>query len=245
MRLCLNGEIQTVVVDDSFPCYENTSAFSKSRGKELWVLLLEKAWAKVNHTYENTITGFASEAFRCLTGAPVEFYNHKYHEDIWEHISYSDRNNYIICASAGKPTLKGADYDKIGLVSDHAYAVIKSAEVDTKEGKVKLLKLRNPWGHKEWMGDWSDKSDKWTPELRTKLEFVDADDGVFFISYLDYMRYYRSTTICKVNDGFNLNSIKVTCNKAAKTPYQLLKVTLKERSKVFFTVVQPTKRFVV
>jgi calpain-15 len=29
------------------------------------------------------------------------------------------------------------------------------------------MKLRNPWGNKgEWNGDWSDKSDKWTPELK-------------------------------------------------------------------------------
>ncbi len=59
------------------------------------------------------------------------------------------------------------------------------------------------------MGDWSDKSDKWTDELREKLGFVDADDGIFFISYKDYMSYYRSTTICKVHDGFHYNSIKI------------------------------------
>jgi calpain-15 len=62
------------------------------------------------------------------------------------------------------------------------------------------------------MGDWSDKSDKWTEELKKKVGFEDADDGVFFISYKDYMNYYRSTTICKVHDGFNHNSIRVNCN---------------------------------
>jgi calpain-15 len=32
---------------------------------------------------------------------------------------------------------------------------------------VRLMKLRNPWGNKgEWNGDWSDKSEKWTPELK-------------------------------------------------------------------------------
>jgi calpain-15 len=79
----------------------------------------------------------------------------------------ADNKNYIICASAGRATHSTSDYQKIGLVSDHAYAIISVTEIETKnEGKVKLLKLRNPWGHKEWMGDWSDKSDKWTPELK-------------------------------------------------------------------------------
>lgn len=27
-----------------------------------------------------------------------------------------------------------------------------------------------PWGRKEWTGDWSDKSNKWTDELRKKLD---------------------------------------------------------------------------
>jgi len=87
-------------------------------------LILEKAWAKVNGSYENTITGFASEAFRCLTGAPVEFYSHDYVEDIWDTIVEADKRNYIICASAGKVNLTNDDYNKMGLVSDHAYAVI-------------------------------------------------------------------------------------------------------------------------
>lgn len=79
----------------------------------------------------------------------------------------ADRRNYIICASAGKTNLTSEDYLRIGLISDHAYAVIEAHDLQTKEyGKVQLLKLRNPWGHKEWMGDWSDKSAKWTNDLR-------------------------------------------------------------------------------
>lgn len=98
----------------------------------------------------------------------------------------------------------------MGLVSDHAYAVIQAVEVETEgEGKVKLLKLRNPWGHKEWMGDWSDKSSKWTPKLREKLNATDSDDGVFFIAYKDYMAYYRSTTICKYHDGWGIKTLKI------------------------------------
>ncbi len=47
-------------------------------------MLLEKVWAKVHKSYESTITGYASEAFRALTGAPIEFLNHDYEDDIWE-----------------------------------------------------------------------------------------------------------------------------------------------------------------
>lgn len=67
----------------------------------MWVMLLEKAWSKVNGSYENTIIGLPSDALKCLTGAPIEFYNHDYYGDeLWEVIKESDHFNYIISGSS-------------------------------------------------------------------------------------------------------------------------------------------------
>lgn len=64
-------------------------------------MLLEKAWAKVNGNYENTIIGLPSDALKCLTGAPVEYYSHEYFGDeLWDVIRDSDRLNYIISGSS-------------------------------------------------------------------------------------------------------------------------------------------------
>ncbi len=60
---------------------------------------------------------------------------------------------------------------------------------------VKLLKLRNPWGNSEWTGAWSDKWTGWTPELKSELQEVDADDGQFFIALEDYLTHFRMTYI--------------------------------------------------
>ena len=27
-----------------------------------------------------------------------------------------------------------------------------------------MINLRNPWGKKQWKGEWSDKSEKWTEQ---------------------------------------------------------------------------------
>ncbi len=55
----------------------------------------------------------------------------------------------------------------VGLVDAHAYSLIATHEEEYEKGKkARLIQIRNPWGFKEWTGDWSDKSDKWTPELR-------------------------------------------------------------------------------
>lgn len=65
-------------------------------------MLLEKAWAKVNGSYENTITGLPADALRALTGAPVDFYAHDYtsDEDLWNVVIEAHRNNHIICGSS-------------------------------------------------------------------------------------------------------------------------------------------------
>jgi calpain-15 len=49
---------------DGAPC------FSSASGNELWVIILEKAWAKVHGCYEIIEAGFANDVMRDLTGAP-------------------------------------------------------------------------------------------------------------------------------------------------------------------------------
>jgi len=91
----------------------------------------------------------------------------------------------------------------MGLVDMHAYSLISTHELDRGQGKpkVRLVKIRNPYGLKEWIGDWSDKDTKnWTPELRQQVGSVDAEDGVFFIKYEDYLDFFYNTTICKYAD---------------------------------------------
>lgn len=205
-------------------------------------MLLEKAWAKVNGNYENSIKGFVSEAFRALTGAPVVFFKHLYIQDIWDEISDADKSKYIICASSGEGELNKARYDEMGLISEHAYSVIAAMEVTTRSGGTeRLLKLRNPWGHKEWLGRWSDKSEEWTEELRRQLNCEEKNDGVFFMCVEDYLSYFRTTVICKLHEDFVSNDIR--CKHNLKE-YTLIKIKIKEEGKVFFTVSQLNQRWV-
>ena len=77
VQLYINGEKRTVVVDDYFP-YNNERgrwAFSqpsltKNHINEIWVLIVEKAWAKVYGSYQRIEAGEAGEALYPLTGSP-------------------------------------------------------------------------------------------------------------------------------------------------------------------------------
>lgn len=65
-----------------------------------------------------------------------------------------------------------------------------------------LLRIRNPWGKTEWVGDWSDKSDeiethkvnlqKYIDGLEEDEEFeLGAEDGTFLMSYEDWTNVYN------------------------------------------------------
>ena len=73
VRMYINGIERIIIVDNYLPVYRGTSeiAFSKCLSGEMWVPILEKAWAKANGSYDWTIGGFTKEALRCLTGAPT------------------------------------------------------------------------------------------------------------------------------------------------------------------------------
>ena len=65
-----------VTLDDYFPCLENGGPiFSRANGNELWVLLVEKACAKLHGNYYTLRGGFANEGMMDLTGSPTECFD--------------------------------------------------------------------------------------------------------------------------------------------------------------------------
>ena len=69
--LTKNGLKHRVTMDTYFPVDKhNRPCFSRANGSELWVLILEKAFAKLHGSYERIIGGLSHETFRDVLGAP-------------------------------------------------------------------------------------------------------------------------------------------------------------------------------
>ena len=79
-------------------------------------------------------------------------------------------------------------WDRDGIIGFHAYSILKAKEYKNE----RLLMVKNPWGHSEWRGPWSDGSSQWTAEAIDALEFKFGDDGIFWIRYEDLLSRFNS-----------------------------------------------------
>ena len=147
------------------PCKGDQVAFARANGPELWVILLEKMWAKLHKSYDRIAGGLEYETIRDLCGAPGYFFR-GIEDDTFMKIYEFDKQDYMMGCSVGDQyTQEEADRD--GIVMGHAYTLLSVVALDDGNGgSIPLVKLRNPWGSGEWKGDWSDNSALWTDEFR-------------------------------------------------------------------------------
>lgn len=141
VRIFRNGVPRLILIDDNIVCNNGNIAFARANGNELWVILLEKAFAKSFGSYLRIIGGWAAETLRDLTGAPTEKYNHDEcdADKMFEVIYNGEERNYMMCASknktSGPKTAGGETLDKsLGLVGGHAYSILSARTVVGSDG---------------------------------------------------------------------------------------------------------------
>ena len=105
---------------------------------------------------------------------------------------------------------------------------------------LRLLKLRNPWSKYEWLGPWGDQTSQWTPELRQLLRHETKEDGVFYISYPDFINNFVNFVVCRVKDAHKFSGNKFTTSSTHPT---CLQFTIKSPGKYAFSLSQVSKRF--
>ena len=192
----IDGEFQIIIIDDYLPVNKNTKklVFAKNKNYEIWVCLIEKAWAKLYGAYNNITNIWMHQVLEVLTGFPSEFFLHnKYSiDELWSQLTFADSQNCILSCSTN------FNVKETGLVDVHAYTLIGTYVIRKNGELIKLVRLRNTWGYGEWNGDWSDKSKLWDDDCKKQVEYVDKNDGTFYMSFNDYYKYFMSTNVCYV-----------------------------------------------
>ena len=192
----IQGYRTEVVIDDRIPYLRGVVLFTKPVGPELWVMLLEKAWAKVFGSYTAMNMGMTHAAMQYLMGYLARYItdSDKEFKDkvlLANMLRDADKKDYLMCAGS----VGDSDKDnKEGVVCAHSYTIIS---VYDKFDDV-ILKMRNPWGSFEWKGKYSEDAEIWNQHEDLKKEFgvVKADDGVFFMTIDEFVTMFDSVYIC-------------------------------------------------
>ncbi|ONL97113.1 Calpain-type cysteine protease DEK1 [Zea mays] len=204
VRFCIQGEWVAVVVDDWIPCESpGKPAFATSRKQnELWVSILEKAYAKLHGSYEALEGGLVQDALVDLTGGAGEEIDMRSPQAqldlasgrLWSQLLHFKQEGFLL--GAGSPSGSDAHISSSGIVQGHAYSILQVREVDGH----KLIQIRNPWANEvEWNGPWSDSSPEWTERMKHKLMHVpQSKNGVFWMSWQDFQIHFRSIYVCRV-----------------------------------------------
>jgi calpain-15 len=227
-RIASNSKTQKQSKRGSFQIQEDMviqPAFAA--GNVSWPAIIEKAYAKVHGSYSRLSGGFVSEAFYDLTGAPVErilFRNiYDYDELFARLLSFSNAGFLMgVCTSAGGDGLVPCHaYSLLGVYEIHDAVVGEQKKVtnffqkgdddkdvifveDTKEKRplgstIRLARIRNPWGVREWKGKWSAESVEWTSKIKSAIgkNAYKQGDGTFFMSYEDMVQRFDHMDIAK------------------------------------------------
>ena len=121
--------------------------------------------------------------------------------------------------------IRKEEFEKFGLLNIHAYSLQDVRQ--SRDGKHRLVKLRNPWGGTyRWKGDWSDDSRPWTEnaDLRRDLlnERENQRDGVFWMPFHSFVKYFECVDIYKLRN--NWYEVRDTANfypSSHSTPFKV------------------------
>lgn len=142
IKIYYHGIRQIIIIDNSIPSFKTKNdirpLFAQNRNNVYWVMLLEKALAKLMGSYSNITSGNVSDILNFLTDS--------YHfnltintldkKQLWDLLMFYYLNQDLIYTYGVDNT------NKKYLIDNHSYGIIDL----TKKNDLYFLKLHNPWG---------------------------------------------------------------------------------------------------
>ncbi|XP_047474397.1 calpain-5-like isoform X4 [Penaeus chinensis] len=214
------GEWLDVVIDDLLPTIEGELIFVHSREKkEFWCALLEKAYAKLHGSYEALEGGNLSDALVDLTSgvsAHLDLTVGGYTDDFEKRkqlfkmmVKEMNEHALMCCAITPHSHEEAEMRTNVGLVKGHAYGITAVRKINIGDTglfsifkgaqKIRMVRLKNPWGEREWNGAFSDGSPEWSKvsaSEREKLGLTFEDDGEFWMTFDDFVEHFTDLSIC-------------------------------------------------
>eukprot|EP01064_Diplonema_japonicum_P001454 TRINITY_DN10936_c2_g1_i2.p1 TRINITY_DN10936_c2_g1~~TRINITY_DN10936_c2_g1_i2.p1 ORF type:complete len:835 (+),score=175.50 TRINITY_DN10936_c2_g1_i2:85-2589(+) len=271
IRLAKNGWVNWYVVDGYLPCHAVPQptgpcfAHNKEQPNELWVSLIEKAYAKIHGNYDNISSGDPAVGLSDLTGYPSRAIDLSADTaSVFNLLQYHDEQKHCIFitspgvdttlngATNGEDEAKAKAYAEQGLVSGHAYTILQVYAWEKSPGEVyQIAKVRNPWGTgKEWTGSFRDDDPVWTGTDEATKTLLDAtgkdgegtaqNDGTWWMEIKDAQRMFGHCGACFVN--LDWWDVRVKTGLTQNMPRHIIELSPDRDMDALAWVVQPHKR---
>ena len=273
-----------VIIDSRIPMVRQENEYKYvfahcSDPSEIWVPLIEKAYAKLHKCYEALNNGLIDDALVDLTGLAAERIQLQGldPEILWKSLLEYKQSKSLLGCSIESQDYNGeivVEGEPTGLLAKHAYGIVEVFEVKNNEALKKrhrLIRIRNPWGQREWKGKWSSGDEKLKSHLnvlKNYLEELEPDeqfdptnpnDGTFLMSFKDWRTLYSTLFSCVDFpdhwSGLRIQGQWTKTNSGGVPPSQARKDTLlwsknpqfslkiRENTEIFLTLSQKDGRF--
>ncbi|XP_063079894.1 calpain-3-like [Engraulis encrasicolus] len=196
------GEWVDVVIDDRIPTMNNKPMYTTSGKKnEFWSALLEKAYAKLHGSYEALRGGNTLEAMEDFTGGVTEYFLVREHQkELFQIMKKAMQRGSLMCCGIEEfvPQNRVVRTPE-GLVKGHAYSVTGVEQGGPDGVKIRLMRLRDPWGVSPLptikASDWTSLAQ--SDEEKKRLQPVE-ELGEFWLSYEHFQANFTRVEICNL-----------------------------------------------
>ena len=225
-----NGGWEWTIVDDYIAIDPESGAplYANATEKELWPMVVEKAYAKIHTCWDTIDGGWGREALADMTGGTESAFSFSTHPMAWSEFKHLVDNPLTVICCAVSPNMAdqggsgraGEAGTVFGLFKGHAYSVIQSKECSDGTG---FVRVRNPWGNSaEWKGPFGDNDKAWKqfPDYFKQVNPNFAYDGCFWMKFDDFKKYFTEIDIVTYFDpSYEVVTVFGT-NAADLTPQQ-------------------------
>ena len=179
VRLCIAGLWRSFLIDERFPMLpaadsknpHESLAFGRSVGNQLWIPLLEKAYAKAYGCYQFAFTAGWKVYLEELTGSVVSELQVTPSEELWQALSRVQEGLLIGCGTS--------------LLPSHCSSLF--AVLGVQENGDRRVRLRNP----------RTSSYKQVMQILKGVPFGSSyADGSFWMTFSDFCQGFQSLLLC-------------------------------------------------
>ncbi|PIC29023.1 hypothetical protein B9Z55_020750 [Caenorhabditis nigoni] len=233
VRLFVDGRWQVIKIDFYVPHKNGIERCSKMPKKQMWVAMIEKAYAKVKGSFGGLNGGQSHIAFKCLTGAEgkqVKINKDTNTDKLWEDlIKYYSCGNLL---AAGTPNIKDNEeelkrFEAINIGYNHAYAILGFKEHNGH----RLINLGNP-GLTKFTGRFSELPGYDDRETVSNFCLVDHFlyyHKIFWMDIEDFVLFFTHFYVCEYRPGWEDYSMRQKIKRESGKDTQILRLEVHER----------------